>query len=577
MLLLLLAGCLNVDKDTAQPDDSGGYVFHDTAPVVDTGDSAVDTGDTGPVDTADTAPVETGDTGPVDTAAPTLLALDAYPPRMVVNPGATWATRVLATDLDGVRGDATGAAFAVDDPTIATVDADGVVTALAEGATTLRVALGGLEATTAIEVRAAGTMSVSVVDASTGLPLQGIRVSLQGVGGGSTDAAGTIALSPPDGGPVTVTAWVEDDTYDAVSVVGLVGREIVLPIWPKDVDPDDAHVVGTVDFSGVDDAGWTEVVVGFAAAAVQGELGALVLDRLFSDDRAITVYGVDANAPANLFVEGVAEDYDARAQAGPVAVWGLAGPLPISEVSSGLNGSGDALRLLVGYLDRMSWGMADGATAALDAQTTLHLAPGTRFDDTLPLTLPALSAGFNGTEDLFVLVTEERAAEGFVGTGLGLGNGTVDVARVADGSVTGSLGTVVLAYGQVGGLGSGGATASSVGRELADGTIAFADLLDVPTVDAWDPATRALAVTVDGDAHFVRVRLEDSRHRKHDVFVAGSWTGEIPRADADFGIARATVEVQALRATDGVFEQWMAEGILAPDALPSEAATRTVQ
>lgn len=577
MLILLLPACTNIVKDTGTDDDSGGYVYEDTSPVEDTDtDTGADT-DTGPpVDTAETGD-DTGDTGPVDTGAPTLAALDAFPASMVVHPGATWAIRVVATELDGARDDAAGATFTSDDEAVATVDAAGVVTAVAAGATTVRVALGGLEDTLAVEVVADGVATVTVTDAATGLPVEGVRVALQGQSSVPTDASGIALVPVADGGPIVLSAWGQDDTYNTVTLAGTVSRRFTLPLWPKDVDPDDGSVTGTVDYTGVDDADWNEMVVGFAAATIQGELGALVLDALFAEDRALTVYGIEVNAPANLIMEGVADDYAAPAQAGPVGLWGLAGPLLIEEASSGLAGTGDALRLLVEHLGDMTWGQTMGGTAARDAQTSLDLGPVEAFDATLALTLPTLPAGFAGNEDFFVLVTEERADEGYVGTGLGIGDGAVDVATVPAGTVADSLGTAVLAYAQVGGVGSGGASSSVVGRAGADGAIQFPPMLDVVTIDAWDPATRALVLTADPDVQLVRVRLVDTRRRVVDLYVDGSWTGEVPVTNHDFGTARATLEVQALRTTDGVYEEWVSQGVLEPDALPVQAAARATQ
>lgn len=573
MNLLLLAACADVVKDTGD-DDSGGYVFHDTSQVVDTDDSAVDTVDTGDsAETGETA--ETADTGNVDTDAPTLAALDVYPGSMVVHPGATFNLRVVATELDEARADATGATFASDDAAVATVDADGLVTAVAAGTTTLRVDLGGLQDTVAVEVRDDGVVTVTVVDASTGAPIEGARVALLDRDSIGTDASGVAQVAVPDGGPLVVSAWGAEDTYASVTIAGTVSRVLTLPLWPKDLSPDDASVSGALDFTGVDDGAYTDAVIGFASASVQGELGALRLEDLFAEERSISVYGIDVDAPSNLFMEGVEEGYVAGAHAGPVGAWGLAGPIPIADVTSGLSGSGDALRLLVDHLPDMAWGYAVGGTASLGAVTSMDLAPGTPFDDALDVPLPALPAGFGGTEGFFVLTTDERADEGFVGTGLGMGSGTLSVSTVAEGTVSDSLGTAVLAYAQVDGLGSGGPTSSVVGRVGADGSLAFPEMLDIATLDTWDPATRTLGVTVDPDAQFVRVRLVDNRQRVADLIVAGAYAGEVPRTNADFGMARATVEVRAFGTVEGTFEEWVAEGVLDPGALPVVAAART--
>jgi hypothetical protein len=577
LLPLLLVGCQPEDPKESASEDTG-YAWHDTSPVVETGDdTAVDTS---PVDDTAETGGETADTAPVDTGGPTWLTLDVYPGAIVVDVGATFTLRVVATDPDGTRGDlprgGDTATFTVDDPAIATVDGAGIVTAVAEGTTTVRVDIGGLEATAAIDVRADSIATITVLDGVSGLPIAGARVALPDTPAVTTDATGVALLPVADPGPLTFSTWV-DDTYDALTVTGVVGRQLTVSISPKDTVVRDATLSGAIDYSGVDDAGWSDVVVGFAAASIQGALASVRLEDLFSEDRSVTVFGVAVDAPSNIFVEGAADDYVATAIPGPVAVWGLGGPIAITDATAGFSGTGDALRLLADNLDKMSWGQVTGLTAVSGGDTVADLAPADRFDDTLPLTLPSLSLGFHGDEDLFVLVSEERADEGFVVTGLGAGSGALDVPMVPAGTVADSLGTSVLAYGQVGGVGSGGATSTAVGTVGTDGTVSFAPLEDIATVDTYDAATRGLGVTVDADADLVRIRLTDDRHRIHDVLAPASWSGTLPMCVTGFHLAHATVEVLAIQTADGAYEGWLAAGDLDPDTKTSVAAARTTQ
>jgi hypothetical protein len=566
MLLFLAGACVDV-KGHGSPDSGDtGFLWRDTsiAPTDDTGETG---GDTAGGDTHDTG--ETGETG--DTGGPAIAALDVYPAAMIVHPGATWTLRVVSTQRDGSRGDDGAGTFTSADPAVATVDQAGVVVAVAEGTTTIEVALGGLVATHAVEVRADGVATVTVVDASTGLPIADARVALPFTEPVRTDASGVARVPVADGGAVSLTAWVDDD-WNAVTVGQTVGRSFTIPLWPKDTDARSATLFGQVDFSGVDDPTWEELAIGFASASIQGALATIRLDDLFADERSISVIGIDVEAPSNLFVEGAQEDYYATAAPGGVAAWGLGGPVAIAEAGDSLEGTGDALAPLVDHLDDMSWGWGGPAEAIAAVDTRVDLAPAARFDGTLAMTLPDLSLGFQGTEELFVLVTEERADVGHVATGLGLGTGAVDVRTVADGSVADSLGTVVLAYGQVGGVGSGGATAASVGRPGADGAIAFPALPAIASFAAWDPATHDVSVDVDAGARFVRLRLRDNRHRVHDVVLPGDWSGTLPNAVNDFGFAQAELEIVAVDTEDGAYEQWLAEGALDPDALPSARA-----
>ncbi|MDP2309533.1 MAG: Ig-like domain-containing protein [Pseudomonadota bacterium] len=586
LLPLLLLGCEPDDPKESVPEDTG-YVFVDTAEADDTAppDTSVDT-----AETADTS-IDSGDDTAVDTSqdtavVPTWLTLEVWPASLVVHPGATWTLRVVGTDPDGARGDLPGdlwgektlPAFTVDDSAIASVDAAGLVTALAEGTTNVRVFIGGLEATCAIVVRADGVATITVLDASTGLPIAGANVAVPFTAPVETDAAGVALLPVADGGPLTFSAWV-DDTYDAVTVVGVAARELTVSVRLKDTVANDATLTGPVDFAGVDDGGWSDVVVGFAAASIQGSLASTRLEDLFADDRAITVFGVDADAPANLFVETAAETYVAAAFDGPVAVWGLGGPIAITDATESLSGTGDALQLLADNLGSMSWGQVAGLTATSGGETTAGLAPASRFDDVATVSLPPLSLGFTGTEEYFLLVTEERVAEGFVVTGLGTGGpaASSDIPMVLAGTVADSLGTTVLAYAQVGGLGSGGATSAAIATENSEGNLIAPLLQDIPTVDSWDPAARAFGYTVDTDAQLVRIRLRDERNRVHDIFAPSSWSGTIPNCVSSFRLPSASIEVLALETTGGSYEAWLSAGDLEVDDKPTVTAARTTQ
>lgn len=579
ILPFALFGCAPVDpKDTA-PEDTG-YVYRDTSAADDSApddtDSAVDTDTTVDTDTG-------GDTGSdTDTAAPSWLTLEVWPASIAVHVGATWALRVVGTDPDGLRGDLPTeteiAAFSMDDPAIASVDAAGTVTALAEGATTVRVTHGGLEATATVDVRADGVATITVLDGVTGAPIEGARVALPFTSPVQTDATGVALLPVTDALPITFSAWV-DDTYDALTVTGVVGRQLTVSVLPKDTVVRDATLTGTVDFAGVDDGGFSDIVVGFAGASIQGAFAATRLEDLFAEERAITVFGVDVEAPANLFIEGAADSFSATALPGPVAAWGLGGPIPIADATTSLSGTGDALALLAANMGAMSWGYVSGITASDGAETAADLAPASRFDDTASVSLPPLPGGFSGTEEYFLLVAEESAGEGYIVTGLGSGapGGPSEVPTVAVGTVADSLGTAVLAYAQVGGTGSGGATSTALATDVSGDTLIAPLLQDIATVDLWEPAARTFGFTADADAHFVRVRFRDARNRVHDLYAPGSWSGTIPNAVTSFGLAGASIEVLALETSGGSYESWVATGALDIDGLPAVTAARTTQ
>jgi hypothetical protein len=85
----------------------------------------------------------------------------AYPAAVVATPGRPLLLAARAVDIDGVtiEGPVT---YASDDPAVATVSATGVVTALAPGATVVRVTAGALRTTVPVTVAGAPTFRVEV-------------------------------------------------------------------------------------------------------------------------------------------------------------------------------------------------------------------------------------------------------------------------------------------------------------------------------------------------------------------------------------------------------------------------------
>lgn len=575
-MLLALVGCNN--KYTAPEDSDTGYVYHDTQQVhdSDTGDSTLDSTDTSDSapDTGDSA--DSGDTASDTGTVPTLLALDVYPAAITVGVGAAWTERAVATAADGSRADAVGVTWTVDDPTIATVDASGAVTALAAGATTVHATLDGLDTPVAVTVSADNLMTVMVYDAATGLPIDQARVKTD-AGSARTDATGLASVPVTDGAPATVTAYV-DDTYGAVTYAHVTARSVAVYLEPRDSTGADAQLTGTVDLSGVADPAWNEVGVGIVVPSFNRALAMLTVDDLFGPDRDVTVFGVTVSLPANLIVEGTAEDYTADCWPGAVGSWGFAGPLKVSDVSSGVTNTADSLNLLISNLASMTWGYATGATAVADTAATLDLAPSEGFTDTVNVTLPALPLGFRGDESFLVFTADDHVDDGWVMTGLGQGTSSAVVSTVAAGSVADSIGSGVIALAEVGGTGSGGATSAAYGAVASDGSVTLPALQDVAVIDVWDPATTSIGVTTDADADFVRVRFTDTRHHIHDLYVPpGAWTGTLPSAVSGFGNANATVEVTAVQTADGIYDDWLAAGAVDMGEMSVQTSARTVQ
>jgi hypothetical protein len=564
LLPLALYGCpVTTPDDKGDDSGSGGYRETGNAPdTADTADTAIDTA----VDTAE----DTGDTAEDTGEVVGLAELLAWPTHIVVNPGATYALRVVAEQNAGGRDVYTGATFTSDDPAVAEVSADGTVTAVAEGTTTLRVSAEGLEATVSVEVRAAMEARVTILNGSTGLPIEKASVFCADVEY-RTDASGLAVVAVTTPGPTTFTTWKDIDTV-AISLVDTVNRDITIRVpVVADLSPT-AQLHGEVDFAGVGDASFGEEVFGLAAASVQTDLPLFDIEDLLGLDRTLNYYGVEVDVPSNLFVEGYLEDYYAGAWPGTAGVWGLGGPVAISDLTAGLNGTGDAMALIIDNIDRMRWGGSTGYTTTVGGTTEAPLAPSNAFGDSVHIALPSLSTGFEGTEEQLVC-TFDDTADGYLLTGLGLGAGVVDVDRVAPGSVGGATGSAVWTMAQVGGLGSGGGTAVSVAVDDG-GTVTFPDFQDVPSIDAWTPSSRELQFTVDPAATFVRVTMEDNEGVIHYLYFDGSWTGLVDKHNWEFQRNNADVFVESYTVLDGNLEQWIADNTLDPVGLGVTTVSR---
>ena len=573
--LVLLAACKNAYKAEDDSQDSE-YAFHDTEEVIDTNETAdTDTEDTD-TDTeetdTDTDTSDTSDTG----IGPSYTTLELYPSAIVVDVGATWSERAIATSTDGTRADAVGVVWSVDDVSIASVDSDGLVTGLAVGTTTLHGVLGGLDTPVAVEVRDDNIMTVTVYDGSTGLPIEDAKVKTD-VGTVRTDVSGVATASVTDGSPATVTAYV-DETYSMVAYMDVTARTVIITLWPQDLGGKDATLHGNVSFSGVADPAWNEVTVGVVVPSQNRPLALLTTDDLFADDRDVTVFGIETGMPANLVIEGSAEDYYCEAWPGAVGSWGFAGPISYADASTGISSTGDALALMIAYMPYMTWSYSTGATAVADTQSELDLAPDTLFSDGLTVFLPALTLGFYGDESMLVFTADQHVDDGWMVTGIDMGTTTALVSTVPSGSVLDTLDSGVLAYAEVGGIGTGGASASSFGSLASDGTVTLPDFQDVAVIDAWDPATSAMGVTTDSDSDIVRVRLTDNHHHVYDMFVpSGVWSGTLPSAVSSFGKANATIEITAVQTTDGVYDDWLSTGAVDFAEMNVETTARTVQ
>ncbi len=547
MLLLWLA----CNKPDVKPDpEETGYIDKHSEVVEDSGDSTESLPDSKP-DSHDS------DTGEI----PGLLRLDVYPQGLTVAVGASWSMQVVGTDTDGRRDWTTASQWYSDDEAVATIDTNGLVVTKGAGSTRLHAERDGLEAGALLTVRDDGLVQIQAIDGRDGSGLGKVTVTLPDGTTGKTDSDGKLSLPWADAGPMTLTAYKAN--WNGVAFVDTVARSIVFTTYPKEQDQQDANLHGQVDLSVVPEGDWDQLLVGMAGAGAQGELAGLVLEDLLGEDREVSVLGVTVHAPGNLFIKGTVEDYEAQIWSEPVVAWGLAGALDIATLT-GASGVGEVMNMLTTNLDNFRWGYAGGGVGVTGATTELDLTMATPFDSGLNIPLPALPAGFNGTEAYFLMSAQERV-DGWVVDGFGQGQAgeLATVHRVAAGSVESSVGEAVLLYNEVGGLGTSGTVATAV-AESHGGSWESPELLAIPTLDSWDGTSRAIALTVDSQSNYVRLRAFDRHKLAYDIYLPGSYTGTLPLADPDFLWADADLQIISAESTWATREDPIGTGLLDP-------------
>lgn len=562
MLWLVLMACRDKEPDVVDRDPGVWETTVDTGLFIDTADTNVPTDDTGK--------------GADDTGAPTpeaeVVGLTLYPDGVTVHPGATFSLRAVGVWDDGSSSDLIGD-YTSSDEKIATIDKEGVVTAHSAGAVTLSAAWGKISDDVTLTVADDGVLTITVVNAATGAPIENAKVKLYEEDTLYTNASGQTSVTVKDGGPVVISAYLSD--YVPATIWQTVSRNIVLPLHPSSAFEARGTATGTVNFDSVDSGEVTDIVMGMVIPNMPH--GPLMLDPddLLAEDRTVSLYGIDADVPSNLVLKNHAEDFEATVIAGESALWTIAGAMPISEVTSGLNGTTEAIALLRDHIDDMVWGWADAGSVDGGSSTSVGIAPAVSFTEEAEVIVPDLSIGFNGSEDPLVMVGESLPEEGVVVTGLGLGLGEVEV-QTANHTLTDSTGQVAMAIAQVGGLGTGGAVAATWGT-VVDGVATLPAFQDIPEVESFEPTTHEFSLYSDTRAALVRVLIEgaDGTHRLL-YLTGGAHAGTLPNPGFPMGYGNTTWTILALEHSEDTLEGRLATGnILTPQiALTAQTAAR---
>lgn len=558
-IAVLLAGCKDKSSgggDAADTGDTGsGYISQTTGEWTDGGSTSSTDGGTV---TADGGTVTT-DGG--TTEGPYATALALYPSSMVVAPEATWSTRLFVTWDDGseTEGDAE---WSSTDEAVVTVDAAGIVTAVAAGSAEIQASRDGVMTSVPVEVRDDGLITVTVVDAESGAAHVGAHVRV-GTGDSyvETDESGMAQLKWTESGPFTVTAW--DRLRVPMTIVGAVGRELIIPMTSTDdIAPDYGSLSGSVDLSDVPSGGGGDLKVGFAAPTMIQTPLIIKEELLLGPPRQVEIYGVETSIPANVFIRNSAEDYEVPAPPGTTGAWAVSAPIFIGDVTSGLAGATDALSVMLEDLDKVAWGWNEGATLAPGQSATAPLAPSVALTEVMTVDAGGLPVGFSGDEDIMVLLGEMLPSHGFAPVGIGIGTFEVDVS-VADVSLAGSTGRYAAAIAQVGGLGSGSGAGICTSWGPADGgDVVLPELQQVPALHSFDEPTMVLNSETDGRARFVHILVDGRTKGKwHEIVMDGGAVNTVlPRLSGPFGWRMSRWQMMAFETRRGTFHDLVRDG-----------------
>lgn len=523
---------------------------------------SADTGDTDtdviidteiPPDTGDTA--ETGDTG----IAPTWTEVHLSPPFLYTTPNSQIAYRLVGTSPEGWRGDPRDLGLELSvEADAALVSWEGLTaTTLAAGSTPVTLEWEGGVAQATLVIADEGELQVGVVDALTGTPLVGATVLLGDEVQGQCCTSGVLYVQEgvPDG-PIDVTASAEG--YVTTTLSGVVGRHVVIPLRP-DEEAIPSVVQGTADLSALDPDP-SQMAVGLVGVDLPADPWFYQPASLTAPARAVTIFGVDTELPANLVVQDHVATWEIEAPSGQRHPWGVAVTLPLADALAAGAGGTDPLVLLSDNLSSARWQLLDPLTPPDQGL----FAPVDPLEWSTEVVVPELPAGLAGDEAPLVLPLVAEG-EGWVPVGLGAGQGTLQVEHLSEPEQW-----LVLA--QAGGLGSGGGTTLSLGAPDA-----LPPFTDVPPLPVVYVESRQVGLSTDTDAQLVLATVADRQGDQRDLIApVGALRAGLPSIQADIQRGRTTWSLWVVSTESTTLEELAASGVLTPTRLEGQV-TGTAQ
>lgn len=214
----------------------------------------------------------------------------------------------------------------------ATIDSAGVLTPSGTGSVTVTATSDGLVGQATITVLAPGTLDVRVVDAESGAGISGAIVRVTGETDVTAGSDGSATVSGGFSGAVNVTVWATG--YHPMTVVGAQVKNLVLPLRPIAGEAP-GEFNGKILFEnafGSPDPPAGELYLGFASAALSTNILNFNFEDLLGDNRTLSLAGTTVDAPSNIYVYTLTDDYIAKAPPGQNAVFALGGSVKLETI-----------------------------------------------------------------------------------------------------------------------------------------------------------------------------------------------------------------------------------------------------
>lgn len=309
-----------------------------------------------------------------------------------------------------------------------TVTAGGTLTPSGVGTVTVTAESHGRDASATVTVIAPGTLSVRLVDATTGAAVAGGTVAL-------VTSASTAALSGGDGTAQLTGGFsgaldlgVTAPGYVPMTIYGLKTRDVRVPLRPEEPPPGGAFS-GIIDFTEAYDADSPPagyLWVGIAGPAIKGNILAYGFDSLLGPNRTVSIGSLEIDAPSNLYIQGITEPFVATAPAGETVAFALGGEISISKildvVGGGVEDLGDAIAELLPTFNTFHYATREGVdVAGNQVLSGQDLVLDTKLSKKATLKVPARPV--NDPNPLVIAAVDFGPAIGFVPAGINIVDG----------------------------------------------------------------------------------------------------------------------------------------------------------